>query len=383
MEKNSVNYKYLVRSPRDIDWGITVDTVGSEPIPPNYPVYPPRTGHPDAFYFTPSRGRVLDSYQLLYITHGKGYFYTSPDTFIEIKEGDILILQPHVWHSYFPDKKTGWQEYWIGFQGINMDSRFQNNFFAKDQIVYHIGVQDSIVKLYEQAIQVAMEEKAACQQYLAGIANLILGMTMYYSQNYEFDNKATEQISKAKVFIRENLLKGIGPEEVADSLHMSYSWFRKLFKEYTGLSPAHYIQELKIQQAKDLLATTQRSTKEIAYYLTFDDIPYFTKVFKKYTGYTPQSYRKKFGREYIHTLLLRCRIAHSKQKEVALFYSLKLFHHKVISSRQQFRLAHSILICHFFYALFSSLKCTAVFSHAIYRSNRQIKCRTGIRRNCE
>ena len=154
MEKNSVNYKYLVRSPRDIDWGITVDTVGSEPIPPNYPVYPPRTGHPDAFYFTPSRGRVLDSYQLLYITHGKGYFYTSPDTFIEIKEGDILILQPHVWHSYFPDKKTGWQEYWIGFQGINMDSRFQNNFFAKDQIVYHIGVQDSIVKLYEQAIQV-------------------------------------------------------------------------------------------------------------------------------------------------------------------------------------------------------------------------------------
>ena len=61
-----------------------------------------------------------------------------------------------------------------------------------------------------------MEEKAACQQYLAGIANLILGMTMYYSQNYEFDNKATEQISKAKVFIRENLLKGIGPEEVAE-----------------------------------------------------------------------------------------------------------------------------------------------------------------------
>lgn len=174
---------------------------------------------------------------------------------------------------------------------------FSKQFFAKDQIVYHIGVQDSIVKLYEQAIQVAMEEKAACQQYLAGIANLILGMTMYYSQNYEFDNKATEQISKAKVFIRENLLKGIGPEEVADSLHMSYSWFRKLFKEYTGLSPAHYIQELKIQQAKDLLATTQRSTKEIAYYLTFDDIPYFTKVFKKYTGYTPQSYRKKFGRE--------------------------------------------------------------------------------------
>lgn len=213
-----------------------------------------------------------------------------------------------------------------------------------------------------------MEEKAACQQYLAGIANLILGMTMYYSQNCEFDNKATEQISKAKVFIRENLLKGIGPEEVADSLHMSYSWFRKLFKEYTGLSPAHYIQELKIQQAKDLLATTQRSTKEIAYYLTFDDIPYFTKVFKKYTGYTPQSYRKNSeeNKKQPPSVLKN----HSQQAEGGCFvlpmYSLKLFHHKVISSRQQFCLTHSILICHFFYALFSSLECTTVFSYAIH-----------------
>ena len=97
--------------------------------------------------------------------------------------------------------------------------------------------------------------------------------------------------------MHENVYKDIDPEELAMKLGISYSWFRKLFKEYTGLSPAHYIQELKIQQAKDLLATTQRSTKEIAYYLTFDDIPYFTKVFKKYTGYTPQNYRQKFGRE--------------------------------------------------------------------------------------
>lgn len=203
-----------------------------------------------------------------------------------------------------------------------------------------------------------MEEKAACQQYLAGIANLILGMTMYYSQNCEFDNKATEQISKAKVFIRENLLKGIGPEEVADSLHMSYSWFRKLFKEYTGLSPAHYIQELKIQQAKDLLTTTQRSTKEIAYYLTFDDIPYFTKVFKKYTGYTPQSYRKNSEENKNTTSFCAEESLTASRRRLLCFmpmYSLRLFHHKVISSRQQFRLTHSILICHFFYTLFSNL----------------------------
>lgn len=290
------NYKYLVRSPRDIDWGITVNTVGSESVPPGYRIYPPRSGHPDSFYFTPSNGRCLDSYQLLYITRGKGTFCTSRETLTEIREGDMLILQPHKWHSYFPEKKTGWQEYWIGFEGINIDSRFRNGFFAKDRIVYRIGVQDSIVKLYEQAIRVAMEEKAACQQYLAGIANLILGMTMYYSQNCQFDDKSTEQIDKAKVIIRERLLEGISPEDVAAAVNMSYSWFRKVFKEYTGLSPARYIQELKIQQAKDLLSATHSDIKEIAYRLNFDDTSYFSKVFKKHTGITAVEYREKFGR---------------------------------------------------------------------------------------
>ena len=211
---------------------------------------------------------------------------------MEIKEGDMIILRPYQWHSYMPDKKTGWTEMWIGFEGANMDSRFKNNFFNKEQIIYRIGVQDNIVNLYNQAIKVANEEKAACQQYLAGIANLILGMTMYYDYNRCFDTATEEQIDKAKIIIRENLLKGITAEDVASKINMSYSWFRKLFKDYTGVSPAHYIQELKIQEAKQLLSGSDSNIKEVSYYLGFYDIAYFSKVFKKYTGFTPIEYKK-------------------------------------------------------------------------------------------
>ena len=293
------NYKYLISSQHDDDWGITVNTVGCETICKDYETYPPRTGHPAQFFFTPSRGRKLDSYQLLYITKGKGIFFTSPEENMEIKEGDMIILRPHQWHSYMPDKKTGWTEMWIGFEGTNMDSRFKNNFFNKEQIIYRIGVQDNIVNLYNQAIKVANEEKAACQQYLAGIANLILGMTMYYDYNRCFDTATEEQIDKAKIIIRENLLKDITAEDVASRINMSYSWFRKLFKDYTGVSPAHYIQELKIQEAKQLLSDSNINIKEVSYYLGFDDIAYFSKVFKKITGTSPTAYQNsiKAGRK--------------------------------------------------------------------------------------
>lgn len=295
MKQNTMkNYKYLVSSQRDKDWGITVNTVGSENIEKNYNIYPPCTNHPKQFFFSPSQGRRLDSYQLLYIVHGKGLFFSSPEKSIEIKEGDMIILRPNVWHSYMPDKKTGWKELWIGFEGENMDNRFKNNFFNKEQIIYRIGIQDNIVNLYEMALKVANEEKVACQQLLAGIANLILGMTMYYNQNKCFDSTVEEQIDKAKIIIRENLLKDISVEDVAEQINMSYSWFRKLFKEYTGVSPAHYIQELKIKEAKQLLTGTNMNIKEISYYLGFDDFTYFSKVFKKYTGSTPIEYKKTF-----------------------------------------------------------------------------------------
>lgn len=289
------HYKYLVSSKRDEDWGITVNTVGCQIVEKNYQTYPPHTGHPKQFFFSPVKGRRLESYQLLYIVQGGGSIFVSSGKSLEIKEGDMIIIRPGMWHSYMPDKKTGWKEYWIGFEGANMDSRFKNNFFSNDKFIYRIGVQDSIVSLYERAINVANEEKAACQQYLAGIANLILGMTTYYDQNRCFDTATEELIDKAKVIIRNSLVKNITPEEVAERINMSYSWFRKQFKEYTGVSPAHYIQDLKIQEAKHMLVNTNESIKSISFCLGFEDIAYFNRVFKKYSGITPNEYRKSYS----------------------------------------------------------------------------------------
>ncbi len=73
---------------------------------------------------------------------------------------------------------------------------------------------------------------------------------------------------------------------------MSYSNFRKLFKEYTGISPASYQQSLKLQRAKELLTTTDMSIKEIAYRLSFDSPDYFSSKFRMKTGRKPSEFRE-------------------------------------------------------------------------------------------
>lgn len=287
------NYKYLVKSPTDEGWGITVNTVGFEIINQGYLSYPPHS-HPKDFYFTTSNGRRLDSYQLIYIAKGKGTLYIEDKTY-KITEGDMMFIKPYEWHSYFPDKSTGWNEYWIGFEGEAIENILKSGLFNKKDCIYKIGIKERIIDLYEHALKIANEEKSGCQQYLSGIANMILGMTLYYKNNNSIQDLSSEQIDKSKIIIRTNILNDISLEDIAAEVNMSYSWFRKQFKKYTGLSPAHYIQELKIKQAKELVSSSSLSINEISYHLKFESPAYFIKVFKKHTGCTPLKYRSKFN----------------------------------------------------------------------------------------
>ena len=99
-------------------------------------------------------------------------------------------------------------------------------------------------------------------------------------------------MNKAKIIMTDHLFSGIKAEEVAEAVNMSYSWFRKVFKDYTGFAPAQYIQELKIQKGKELLSETHLSAKEIAYKMGFENHEYFFTAFKRKTGMTPVQYRK-------------------------------------------------------------------------------------------
>lgn len=288
------NFKYIINGRHDHNWGFTVQTVGSAIIHPNYENYPPACGHPTEFAFNPFKGRLLPIFVQLYIAKGKGLFFSSPNESMEIKEGDLILIPPYTWHSYLPHKSTGWKEYWIGFDCPHIENCLKHNLFNKNKKIYRIGIQDKIINLYEEAIRIANEEKSGYQQYLAGIANLIFCMIPYYNNNRSFDPATEDIINKAKIIMKEELLNGISPEKTAAQIKLSYSWFRKIFKDYTGVTPSQYIQELKMQEAKICLTTSHIQIKEIAYHLGYEDIAYFIKLFRRHTGKRPSEYRKSF-----------------------------------------------------------------------------------------
>ncbi len=285
--------KYLIANARDAEWGLTVSTVGYEEIAPGdeYPTH----GHADGYYFTLEKGRVLNEYQLLYQPEGEGVFRSASAGELHIKAGDMFLLFPGEWHSYHPLRNVGWKSHWIGFRGTNMDRRVKAGFLSPERPVCHVGYSGEILRLYDEAMRVAQVEAPYVQQTLAGVVNHLVGLMYSLERSNQLcrNHEHVDMINRARLLIRNNLEADLSIQDIACDMGVSYSNFRKLFKEFAGVSPALYQQELRIQRAKELLATTDMSVKQIAYRLRFDSPDYFSSKFKIKTGMKPSEFREQ------------------------------------------------------------------------------------------
>jgi AraC-like DNA-binding protein len=285
-------YKYLPVSQEDESWGLCVLNTGCTHIGASC-IYPLKT-HPSHHNFNWKIGRVLNEYQVIYITRGKGVFESDSCKQQEVKAGTIIILFPGERHRYKPDNETGWDEYWIGIKGTIIDNLVQKKFFTPEKPCLYIGFNENTLNIFNSIIEKTRHESSGYQPLISGAALHLMGNFHAIIKQNSVESQDKEVIiNKARLLFRSNIDKDFSPEQAADELQVGYSWFRKVFKNYTGLSPGQYYIQLKIEKAKELLSVPNLSIKEIAYDLRFESYFYFSKLFKEKTGLTPTEYRKR------------------------------------------------------------------------------------------
>ena len=104
-------------------------------------------------------------------------------------------------------------------------------------------------------------------------------------------SKNGELIKKAIQFISQNFSSPLSLDAVARHVHLNPAYFSSLFKQSTGSSFKEYLNMVRVEESKRLLTNTNYSVIDIAIATGFEDQSYFSKVFKKYTGLTPKQYR--------------------------------------------------------------------------------------------
>ncbi|MEK3888278.1 response regulator transcription factor [Bacillus sp. FSL K6-3431] len=100
-------------------------------------------------------------------------------------------------------------------------------------------------------------------------------------------------IMTAKEYMEKNYQKPITLEEVGEMVQLSPHYFSKMFKVRTGSTFIDYLTEIRVEHAKELMRTHDKSIKEVCYAVGYNDPNYFSRVFKKMTGFSPSEYRQE------------------------------------------------------------------------------------------
>ena len=286
----NANIRYLPVHEQDANWSLTVKTAGFQSVTPNS-IYPTR-GHLQDYSFNFQNGRILDEFQMVYITKGSGTFESASCKETPIGEGTVFFLFPGEWHRFRPELLSGWDSYWVGFKGKFAENLVLNGYLSVTKPVIKVGYNEEIVSLYRRILEAGNEERSGYQQYISGIVIHLLGYIYYRAKDNQYEDKAiVQKMDKARVLIREQINENISPEAIAKELFMTYSWFRRLFKQYTGLAPAQYIAQLRLQRVKELLSVSSKSVKEIALEMNYESVDYFSTQFRRQTKMTPSQYR--------------------------------------------------------------------------------------------
>lgn len=286
------HYKYLQLSPRDKSWGLAVTTAGFQHVRPgdSYPL----SLHPSGYTFQENGRRVLNEYQIYYITHGSGYFESASCSRTRIEPGMMFMLFPGEWHSFAPDPETGWNDHWVGFNGSFMDDKIKAGFFTFKNCVFKVGVDEKITNTYLEILDILSEEKKAFQQIAASLVISLIGRIHYKDLNHNNgETYITRIINQSKAIMKEDFASNTPLDQIAQSLDISYSLFRREFKNRCGISPGQYRLELRLAKAKEMLHTTNMSIADISSRLHFECIGQFSTFFKKKTGLSPLEYRKR------------------------------------------------------------------------------------------
>lgn len=285
------HFRYLPVLAAQRQWGLFLTDCGYTVIEPGTP-YPPHT-HPDAYLFDWKKGRTLNEYQVVYITRGRGVFEAKGVRRQAVEAGDVFVLFPGVWHRYAPDPKTGWDEQWVGFSGALAERLLRAPFFRYKKPVMRLGPNEDLKQRFRALVAAVERNPAGAPFSSSGQVIEILGLIQERLQNVGASGRISGVIREAQNRILQQAATTIDFEALACRLGVSYTTFRRSFRRQTGAAPAQFQSAIRLNRARDLLATTELSVSEIAAQAGFDTVFYFSRAFKKKTGLTPKAYREQ------------------------------------------------------------------------------------------
>lgn len=249
--------------------------------------------YPHAVYHDRKRQHGSQEYILLYCTKGKGSIEIDNKK-QELVPNSYVIIPPSKPHHYRSSISDPWSIYWVHFTGSIATNLYERYCFTALPPVKSIPFDENRIRNFSNIMDIAEDNFNKRNLEIVNIKMLHFLSSFIYDPDIRPSTSATNTITQSVAFMKSKLDKPLKIKELASQQNLSVSRYSELFKQKTGLSPAKYFTEMKIQKSCQYLYFTDLSIKEICGKVGFDDPYYFSRMFKKLMGIAPSKYKSTY-----------------------------------------------------------------------------------------
>lgn len=237
-----------------------------------------------------------DDWQIIYLSNGCGYYQFGNEV---MKLGPCVLLvfkpfEPQQYAYYGEDCPVINFVHFCGTAAGELLKRFG----LDDKPYYYLRPtsDQSVVNLFlklQLQLRLHPNDNHLCWGVFLELLALMCNSRVDNERTLDLENvgKYTDEIAEILREIHNNPAARCQVKDYADRLHLSASRFAHIFKSLTGSAPIEYRNNLRIDNAKNILLNSTASIEEIAFSLGYDNLANFSKAFKNKTGCSPTQYR--------------------------------------------------------------------------------------------
>jgi AraC-like DNA-binding protein/mannose-6-phosphate isomerase-like protein (cupin superfamily) len=238
-----------------------------------------------------------DNYsEVIFITEGEGEFIVNNQRF-HVKKGDIAIFNKGVNHEEFSNPSNPLQTYYCMIGNISIDGFKEGDLIPRTippiltNNEYSYKVEYYLSEIFNECKHEAIGYQTVCHNLLTSLIILILRILNHLHELHTLNK--TYSIGQIIIdYINENYMKEVTLKEISKTFHLSQHYISHLFKNETGDSPINYLITRRIDEAKKLLLSSNKTIAEIAKLVGYENSNYFNEIFRKMTLTSPSVYRK-------------------------------------------------------------------------------------------
>lgn len=245
-----------------------------------------------------------DFAELAFILSGHGQ-YRIDNTVYAVREGDLLLLNPGAKHqAVVSDAEHPMTEFFIGFHDFRLPGLPPSFLHPADTPPVLSASSELKQRIFRISFAMDTENNSLLpgryimmKSYLLQLLTLVLRESATSAEgqvSYSFESTGKKYLVEQIIdYFEEHYSEKISLDRIADNMYLSPFYISKIFKSETGDAPIHYLIDVRMEKARDILISCQDlSIREVAGLVGYEDAYHFSKLFKKKFGIAPSEIRK-------------------------------------------------------------------------------------------